>query len=82
MDPQILGQLKEIDREEMEAVINRLSLRLNSVNVNVQTPRYIIGYHSGSSLSIEGWGGWLANLCSFTKLVMYRTVYTKTFTFT
>ncbi|XP_023328018.1 BAG family molecular chaperone regulator 2 [Eurytemora carolleeae] len=39
MDPQILGQLKEIDREEMEAVINRLSLRLNSVNVNVQTPR-------------------------------------------
>jgi BCL2-associated athanogene 2 len=38
-DPQILGSLKEIDREEVEVVISRLSERLNSVNIDVQTPR-------------------------------------------
>ena len=37
-----LEGLSEVDREEVMVMVDRLNNRLNSVNVNVSTVRYII----------------------------------------
>ena len=37
-----LEGLSEVDREEVMVMVDRLNNRLNSVNVNISTVRYII----------------------------------------